>query len=147
MGQCFRVNLNYPPPLCLAFFMEQLTSLGVDPGDNELAARYLASLKSKLADEKAAQKEDKDELQTIPQACDDLKKTVDKFATQVTELEQKVMHVLSELHANELSLERTTKANEDYKSQNVRLTKKLDSKRLVPFATYVLYTLLLLTPI
>jgi chromosome segregation ATPase len=134
--------------------MEQLTSLGVDPGDNELAARYLASLKSKLADEKAAQKEDKDELQTIPQACDDLKKTVDKFATQVTELEQKVMHVLSELHANELSLERTTKANEDYKSQNVRLTKKLDSKRLVPFATYVLffnliyiYTLLLLTPI
>jgi chromosome segregation ATPase len=134
--------------------MEQLTSLGVDPGDNELAARYLASLKSKLADENAAQKEDKDELQTIPQACDDLKKTVDKFATQVTELEQKVMHVLSELHANELSLERTTKANEDYKSQNVRLTKKLDSKRLVPFATYVLffnliyiYTLLLLTPI
>jgi hypothetical protein len=45
--------------------MEQLMSLSVDPRDNELAARYLASLKSELVDEKAARKKDKDELQTF----------------------------------------------------------------------------------
>jgi phage-related tail protein len=85
--------------------MEQLTSLGVDPRDNDSAARYLTSLKSELADEKAAQKEDKDELQTLACACDDLKKTADKFAAQVTELEQKVLVGLSELCSEELSLE------------------------------------------
>jgi hypothetical protein len=42
--------------------MEQLTSVGVDIGDNDSTARYLASLKYELVDEKAAQKEDKDEL-------------------------------------------------------------------------------------
>jgi hypothetical protein len=47
--------------------------------------------------------------------------------------------VLSELRAKELSLERTTKTNEDYKSQNAGLTKKLDSKRLIPFATYLVF--------
>jgi phage-related tail protein len=62
-------------------------SLGIDLGDNESAARYLASLKSKLVDEKAARKEDKDELQTLARACDNLKKTADKFTTQVTKLE------------------------------------------------------------
>jgi hypothetical protein len=62
MGRCFRLNLNYPPSLCLIVFMEQLTSIGVDIGDNDSTARYLASLKSELVDEKAAQKEDKDEL-------------------------------------------------------------------------------------
>jgi hypothetical protein len=34
--------------------MEQLTTLGVEPGDKDLAARYLASLKAELAEEKAA---------------------------------------------------------------------------------------------
>jgi hypothetical protein len=34
--------------------MEQLTTLGIDPGDKDSAARYLASLKFELADEKAA---------------------------------------------------------------------------------------------
>jgi hypothetical protein len=65
------------PPLCLAVFMEQLTSLGIDPGDKDSAARYLAFLKSELADEKAVRKEDKDELQTLAWACDDLKKTTE----------------------------------------------------------------------
>jgi hypothetical protein len=64
----------------------------------------------------------------------------DKFTAQVTKLEQKVLYGLSELCAKEVSLERTTKANEDYKSKNARLTKKLDSKRLVPFATYGLFS-------
>jgi hypothetical protein len=68
-----------------------------------------------------------------------LKKTANKFTAQVTELEQKVMNVLSELRAKELSLEQTTKDNEDYKSHNASLTKKLDSKRLIPIATCVLF--------
>jgi hypothetical protein len=64
---------------------------------------------------------------------------VDKFTAHVTKLEQKVLDGVTELRAKELSLERITKANEDYKSQNVRLTTKLESKRVDPFATYVLY--------
>jgi cell shape-determining protein MreC len=39
---------------------------------------------------------------------------------------------LTELRTKELSLEQTTKANEDYKSQNARLTKKLESKLSKP---------------
>jgi hypothetical protein len=58
-----------------------------------------------LADEKVARKEAKDEVQTLVRACADLKKTIDKFATQVPELEQKVLDGLTELHAKELSLE------------------------------------------
>jgi hypothetical protein len=42
----------------------------------------------------------------------------DKFVVQLHELEQKVLDGLTELCAKELSLEQTTKANEDYKSQN-----------------------------
>jgi hypothetical protein len=72
-----KLKLPPPPPLCLAVFMEQLTSLGIDPGDKDSAARYLAFLKSELADEKAVRKEDKDELQTLAWACDDLKKTTE----------------------------------------------------------------------
>jgi hypothetical protein len=37
--------------------MEQLMTLGVEPGDKDLAARYLASLKSKLANEKTMRQE------------------------------------------------------------------------------------------
>jgi hypothetical protein len=50
----------------------------------------------------------------------------------VPELEEKVLDGLIELCAKELSLERTSKANEDYKSQNARLTKKLESKLSSP---------------
>jgi hypothetical protein len=32
--------------------MEQLTTLGIKPGDKESAGRYLASLKSELTEEK-----------------------------------------------------------------------------------------------
>jgi hypothetical protein len=45
--------------------MERLPTLGVDPRDKDSAARYLASLKSKLANEKATRKEDKDKVQTL----------------------------------------------------------------------------------
>jgi predicted nucleic acid-binding Zn-ribbon protein len=121
--------------------MEQLTTLNVDLGDKDSTTRYLASLKSKLADEKAARKEAKDEVQTLARACANLKKTADKFTTQVPELEQKVLDWLTELYAKELSLERTTKVNKNYKSQNARLTKKLESKlsSLLPPMSYIFY--------
>jgi predicted nucleic acid-binding Zn-ribbon protein len=121
--------------------MEQLTTLNVDLGDKDSTTRYLASLKSKLADEKAARKEAKDEVQTLARACVNLKKTADKFTTQVPELEQKVLDWLTELYAKELSLERTTKVNKNYKSQNARLTKKLESKlsSLLPPMSYIFY--------
>jgi hypothetical protein len=67
--------------------MEQLTALVVDLGDKGSATRYLASLKSELADEKAARKEAKDEVQTLAWACADLKKTAHKFAAQAPKLE------------------------------------------------------------
>jgi hypothetical protein len=39
-----------------------------------------------------------------------------------------VVDGLNEVRARELYLERTTRANKDYKKQNARLTKKLESK-------------------
>jgi hypothetical protein len=47
---------------------------------------------------------------------------------KVKHLDNKVLDSLTKLQAKELSFERTTKANDDYKSQNTRLMKKLESK-------------------
>jgi hypothetical protein len=129
--------------------MELLTTLSVDPVDKDSATRYLASLKSKLVNEKAAQKEAKDEVQTLARACADLKKMADKFTAQVPELEQKVLDGLTELHIKELSLERTTKASEEHKSENVRLTKKLSESSPLPHVSciFLLNICILLTPI
>jgi predicted nucleic acid-binding Zn-ribbon protein len=112
--------------------MEELMTLGIDPGDKDSTVRYLASLKSELVDEKAAEKEAKDEVRTLAWTCANLKKMVDKFTAEFPELEQKVLNGLTKLRAKELSLERTTKANEDYKSQNSQLTKKVESKLSSP---------------
>jgi hypothetical protein len=100
----FWTDLKFPP-FCLAVFMEQLMTLSVEPGDKDFAAKYLASLKSELVDEKAILKEVKDEVQTLARVVADLKKMADKFSTQVLELEEKVLDGLTELHTKELSLE------------------------------------------
>jgi thioredoxin-like negative regulator of GroEL len=71
--------------------MEQLTSLCVELGDKDSATRYLASLKSKLADDKASWKEAQVEVEALARAVGDLKKMVEKFASQVPELEEKVL--------------------------------------------------------
>jgi hypothetical protein len=102
--------------------MDQLTTLGVDPRDKDSAASYLASLKSKLVQEKAVQKQAQDEVETLGHVVGDLKKMV----------EEKFLDGLKELHDKELSLERSTKAKEDYRSQNASLTKRLESKLLSP---------------
>jgi chromosome segregation ATPase len=74
-----------------------------------------------------------DEAETLTQTVEDLKKMIDRFVAQVPALEEKVKHLdnkvldsITELRVKELRLERTTKANEDYKSQNTSLTKKLE---------------------
>jgi chromosome segregation ATPase len=110
--------------------MEQLTTLDIESGDNESTGRYLASLKSELMEEKATRKKAEAKVETLVWEISDLRITTDKFAAQVPALEEKVLDGLKELHAKELSLERTTKAIEDYKSQNARLTKKLISHPL-----------------
>jgi predicted nucleic acid-binding Zn-ribbon protein len=112
--------------------MERRTALGIDPGHKDSAASYLASLKSELAHDKAARKQAQDEVETIGCAVGDLKKTTDKFAAQVPALEEKILDGLKELRDKELSLEQSTKAKEDYRSQNASLTKKLESKLLSP---------------
>jgi hypothetical protein len=48
-------------------------------------------------------------------------------------LENKVVDELTEVRARELSLERTTRANDDYQKQISQLTKKIESKFFVRF--------------
>jgi hypothetical protein len=64
--RCSGLALNSSPTFCLVVFMEQLTSLGVDPGDKDSAARYLASLKFERADEKVSEKELKTKSRPLP---------------------------------------------------------------------------------
>jgi hypothetical protein len=80
--RCSGLTLNSPCPFCLAVFMEQLTTLSVELGDKDSAARSLAALKSELAEEKA-QAEAEAEAETLARAVRDVKKTTDKFAAHV----------------------------------------------------------------
>jgi chromosome segregation ATPase len=106
-------------------FMEQLTILSVEPRDQDSAAKSLTTLKSELEEEKAAQEKAQVEVETLAWVVDDLKKSADRFATQIPILEEKVKHLdnkvldmLNDACANEVSLEQITKGNEDYKNQN-----------------------------
>jgi chromosome segregation ATPase len=110
-------------------------ALSIVPGDLNLVAKGFADLKAELEKEKAAREIARAKVDTLIWAVKDLKISADKFATQVPILEEKVKHLenkvvdgLNEIGAWELNLERTTKANDDYKKQNAQLTKKLESK-------------------
>jgi hypothetical protein len=121
-----------PLPFCFAVYMEQLTTLGVEARDKDSAARYLAFLKSKLVNVKTTRQEAQVEVHTHIRAIGNLKQTVDKFTAQIPALEEKVLDGLNELCNKGLSLEQTTKANDDYKSHNCPLTKKLEGKLSSP---------------
>jgi hypothetical protein len=76
-------------------------------------------------------------------AIKDLKILANKFAAQIPTLEDKakdlkntVVDMLNEVSAQELRLERTTRANEDYEKQNTRLIKKLESKSFGRLETF-----------
>jgi chromosome segregation ATPase len=110
-------------------------ALGVVPSDLESASKTFANLKAELDKEKASQITGQVKIDVLTRAVKDLKISTNRFTTQIPTLEDKVKHLknkavdgLNKVRAWELCLERTTRANEDYKKQNAQLTKKLESK-------------------
>jgi hypothetical protein len=89
----------------------------------------------------------------LTRAIKDLKISADRFVTQIPTLEDKVKHLenkvvdgLNDVWAQELCLERITRANDDYKKQNAHLAKKLESKSFGRIrAFYYLQTIFWLT--
>jgi predicted nucleic acid-binding Zn-ribbon protein len=80
-------------------------------------------MKIELVEEKVMREKAQCENETLAHAVDDLKKSADGFVAQIPDLEEKIKHldnnvldVLTELRAQELNLEWTTKAKEDYKN-------------------------------
>jgi hypothetical protein len=74
----------------------------------------------------------------LTRVVEDLQNPADKFTAQIPILEEKVKHLdnkvvngLTKCWASELCLEQTTKANDDYRSQNGQLTKMLESKLIL----------------
>jgi hypothetical protein len=119
--------------------MDQLTVLSIEPRDQDSTAKTLAALRSEHAEEKVAREKAQAEVETLARVVGELKKSVDGLTATIPFLEEKVKHLdnkvpdgLSEVHAKDFSLEQTIKANEDFKSQNARLIKKLESKLLFP---------------
>jgi ribosomal protein L11 len=59
--------------------MEQLLALGVEPGDENSAAKSLAALKIELVQEKVTRKKAQIEAKTLTRAVDELKETTDQL--------------------------------------------------------------------
>jgi hypothetical protein len=59
--------------------MEQLLALGVEPGDENSAAKSLAALKIELVQEKVTREKAQIEAKTLTQAVDELKETTDQL--------------------------------------------------------------------
>jgi hypothetical protein len=100
-------------------------ALGIIPGGPDSAAKAFIDLKTELDKEMAARIIGQIEIDVLTQAVKDLKISADRFATQVPTPEDKVKHLknkvvdgLIEVRAQELWLERTTRANDDYKKKN-----------------------------
>jgi archaellum component FlaC len=118
-------------------------ALGIVPDDPDSVTKAFPDLKTELDNEKAAQKVAQIEVDTLAWAVKDLKISVDKFATQIPTLRDKVKYLknkvvdgLNEVRARELCLECSTWANNDYKNQNAQLTNKLESKSLGRVRTF-----------
>jgi uncharacterized protein YktB (UPF0637 family) len=112
-------------------------ALGIIPSDSDSVAKAFIDLKIELDKEKATRITGQIEIDVLTRAVKDLKISADRFAAQIPTLKDKVKHLedkvvdgLNEVRARELCLERTTRANDDYKKQNAQLTKKLESKSL-----------------
>jgi hypothetical protein len=100
-------------------------ALGIIPGGPDSAAKAFIDLKTELDKEMAARIIGQIEIDVLTQAVKDLKISADRFATQVPTPEDKVKHLknkvvdgLIEVRAQELWLECTTRANDDYKKKN-----------------------------
>jgi phage-related tail protein len=110
-------------------------ALGIIPSALDLAAKAFTDLNADLDKEKAAWLTTQIEVDVLTRVVMDLKISVDRFASQVPTLEDKVKHLenkvvdgIIEIMARELYLERTTRANNDYQKQITQLAKKLERK-------------------
>jgi predicted nucleic acid-binding Zn-ribbon protein len=110
-------------------------TLGIIPGAPGLEAKAFANPKADLDEEKVARVTAQVEVDVLSRAVHDLNDSADRFATQIPILEGKVKYLedkvvegLNEVRAQELCLERTTRANDDYQKEVAQLTKKLESK-------------------
>jgi hypothetical protein len=63
--------------------MAQLTALGVEPGNQDSAAKSFATLKNDLVQEKTGWEKAQADAETLAQAVEELKKIVDKFTNQI----------------------------------------------------------------
>jgi hypothetical protein len=130
-------------------------ALGIIPGDPDSAAKAFIDLKIELDKEKAAWIIGQIKIDMLTRAIKDLKISTDRFVAQIPTpedkikyLEDKVVDGLNEVRAWELSLQRATQANDDYKKQNAQLTKKLESKSFGHIRTvYHSWTISWLTPL
>jgi hypothetical protein len=123
-------TLNQPLPH-FAVYRDQLMAFCIAPGDLDSTTKAFADLKTELDNKKAARKASQIDVDMLAWAVKDLKISAEKFAAQIPTLEDKVKYLenkvvdgLNEVRAQELCLERTTLANDDYKKQNAQLTKK-----------------------
>jgi hypothetical protein len=126
-------TLNRPLPL-LIVYKDQLMALGIVPDVSDSATKSFSDLKTKLDNEKAAQKAAPINVDTLARAVKDLKILAHRFAAQIPTVEDKVKYLknkvvdgLKEVRVWELDLECTTRANDDYEKQNAQLTDKLES--------------------
>jgi predicted nucleic acid-binding Zn-ribbon protein len=99
---------------------------GIVPCDLDSAIKTFIDLKAELEREKAARETTQIEVDTLTRVVKDLKIFADKFTAQIPDLEEKVKHLenkvidgLNEIKAEELYLERTTKANDDYQKHSI----------------------------
>jgi hypothetical protein len=112
-------------------------ALGVIPGAPGSEANAFTNLKVDLDEEKVPRVAAQVEADVLSRVAQDMKISADRFATQIPTLEDKVKHLedklvegLKEVRAQELCLECTTWANDDYQKEVAQLTKKLESKSL-----------------
>jgi hypothetical protein len=70
-------------PLHAIVFMEHLTTLDVEPRDQDSTVKSLAAVKSEQAEEKAAREKVQAKVETLTRAVEDLKKTTNMFVSQV----------------------------------------------------------------
>jgi peptidoglycan hydrolase CwlO-like protein len=89
--------------------MAHLTTLGVEPKNQDSVAKSFVPLKNELAEEKAAREKAQADVETLARAVEELKKIADSLTTHVPSLEEKVKHLdnkvldsLTELLAKEL---------------------------------------------
>jgi peptidoglycan hydrolase CwlO-like protein len=110
-------------------------ALGIVLSVSDSMTKAFDNLKTELDNEKAAQKAAQIEVDMLARAIKDLKISADKFAAQIPTLEDKIKYLKNkvvdgpnEVTAQELCLECTTWANNNYKKWNAQLTKKPKSK-------------------